>query len=89
MRERDTGDPAAARRALGNPLLLRERARDAWGWRWLDDALWDMRYALRQFRQNPAFTVVAVTMLTLGIAESSASIHSKGNSAQLTPPAVM
>jgi hypothetical protein len=22
-------------------------------WRWLDDALWDVRYAARQLRQNP------------------------------------
>ena len=27
------GDP----RAFGNTLRLRDEARDAWGWRWLDD----------------------------------------------------
>jgi predicted permease len=67
MKERDTGDRAAAQRALGNPLLLRERARDAWGWRWLDDGLWDFRFGLRQFRQNPGFTATAVLTLGLGI----------------------
>ena len=48
------GRRAAAQRALGNPFFCASAHADAWGWRWLDDGLWDIRYALRQFRQNPA-----------------------------------
>ena len=55
MKARETGDPEAAARAVGTTLRWREHARDAWGWRWLDDVLWDVRYALRQFRQQRRF----------------------------------
>jgi hypothetical protein len=58
MKERHTSDLAAASRAPGRPLVLLERAQNAWCWRWLDDGLWDLRYALRMWRQHPAFTAV-------------------------------
>jgi predicted permease len=67
MKERETGSRGRATRALRGALLVREIARAAWGWRWLDEVSWDVGYGLRQFRQNPGFTSVAITMLALGI----------------------
>jgi predicted permease len=54
-------------RLFGNALLLREEAREAWGWTWIDRFFQDLHYAFRQVRKSPGFTAAAILMLAIGI----------------------
>jgi putative ABC transport system permease protein len=64
-----TGDEArrAARRALGNPAVVEEDTRAAWGWTRLEQIARDAEYGLRQVRRNPTFSGIAIATLALGI----------------------
>jgi len=61
-----------ARRKMGNTTLMAEHARDAWIIGWLDTLVRDVRYALRSFARHPAFTLVALLTLSLGIGANTA-----------------
>lgn len=57
----------AARMAFGNPTLLEERSREVWHWPTLESIWADVRFALRQHRRSPGFTLAAVLTLALAI----------------------
>jgi hypothetical protein len=56
---------------FGSVDLARDDARAAWQFRWLDDAVADLRYALGTFRRSPGFVITAVLSLALGIGATS------------------
>jgi len=56
-----------ARRHFGSALRNKESAREAWGIGLIEDLKADARYTLRGLRRNPAFAVVAIFTLALGI----------------------
>ena len=57
----------AAHRAFGSTALTADRHRDAGSFAWLADLRWDVRYAARLLRRNPAFALTAIVSLAIGI----------------------
>jgi putative ABC transport system permease protein len=61
-----------ARREFGNVTLIEEQAREVWKWRWIEDVVSDVGFALRRLRKARAFTLVGASTLALGIGASTA-----------------
>jgi predicted permease len=57
----------AARRAFGNPTLLREQARDAWSWNRLELSLRNLRISIRTLARTPGFAFISIIVIAIGI----------------------
>src|SRR5262245_1366705 len=74
--ERDGLAPAIARRTaarqFGNVTAVKEQTRDMWTFLSFESLVRDLRYALRTLRRAPAFALVAVLVLAIGIGATTA-----------------
>ena len=77
----------AAIRAFGNTTLVKEQVRDMWSLTTIDQFMQDVRYAVRGVGRRPAFALIAVLSLTLGIGATTA-VFSVLNAVAFQPLAV-
>jgi hypothetical protein len=73
-----------AKVAFGSAAVVRERFALRHRLLWLDNLRQDLRFGIRMMRRNPAFTVVAVLTLAIGIA-ASATVFTWINAVLLEP----
>jgi predicted permease len=74
----------AARRAFGNPTLLKEEVREMWGWTAWEVLVKDVSFSFRTIRKSPGFAVIVILTLALGIGANTA-IFSVMDSVLLRP----
>lgn len=61
----------AAAREFGNVAIVQDVTRDMWGQAWLEQLGRDVRFALRQLRKSPGYSITAMAMLTVAICANS------------------
>lgn len=64
----------AARRLFGNPEIVREDVREAWGGQGIERLWLDTRLAVRLWLRTPGFSAIAIATIALGIGASTALV---------------
>ncbi|HTA45652.1 MAG TPA: ABC transporter permease [Bryobacteraceae bacterium] len=72
LAEQDGHSAESARRDFGNVTLIKETARELWGWASIERLVEDMRIALRSLSRTPGTTATMILTLALGIGASTA-----------------
>jgi hypothetical protein len=62
----------AAMRLFGNTTALKEETRDTWGWAWTEQFVRDLHYASRTLFRSPAFSILTILVITLGVGATTA-----------------
>src|SRR5207302_10774198 len=57
----------SARRAIGNPTLLREQTRETWSWNGVEMVLQNMRIGVRTLARTPGFACISILVIAIGI----------------------
>lgn len=73
--------------AFGDTHRLVERARDEWGWNWLDDLVQDLAVGTRVLLRAPSFALTAIAILAVGIG-LNVTLFQMATVGLIQPPAV-
>ena len=79
-----TDAKAEARKRFGNLATIEEQSHDEWGFRWIEHAINDARFALRRLRSRPAFALSTIAVMALGIGATT-SVFSAVDAALIRP----
>lgn len=69
---RESNRTAEGTRRFGNVTQLKEQCREQWTFPLVESILDDVRYALRRVGKTPAFSIIAIVLMGLGIGANTA-----------------